>query len=454
MNILILGAGQVGSSLAIGLAQENHEITLVDIQEELLTEIRNRVDLRTVLGNGAHPEVLEQAGAADAEMLVAITSSDEVNMVACQMAATRFDIAQCIARVRATEYLVLKDPPLTEMLPIEVPISPELIVSDNIERLIRQPGALQVIDLADGLVRLVAVRISPGAEAAGRNVSELYQSLPDVKLHIAALYRNRRAMKPKPDTRLKALDEVFVLAPPKDIESVMEKLHSEIPTRNHNILIAGGGNIGKILASKLQTDHNVKLIEKDASQAQMLSEQLGDTLVLHGDATDETLLTDENIEEMDIFCAITNSDEANILSAMQAKRMNTGTVIALINRLSYIDLVEESLDIAVSPQQATLSELLREIRRGDVLSAHSLRRGTAEVLETNAHETAAIIGKAINELDLPASADIGALVRDGELLIPDDTMTIQPNDRVILFLSDKDTIRHVERLFQVGATFF
>lgn len=452
MKIIILGAGRIGSSLAIGLAQESNEITLVDLEERNLSHISSRVDLRTLCGNGAHPNILQQAGAENADMLVALTRSDEVNMIACQVAYSLFNTPQRIARVRASEYLTHGDLFMTETLPIDVLISPEQIAARNVERLIRCPGTLQVLEFADNLVQLAMVRISPGAPAAGRNLLDLHHSLPEVQLHVAAVYREQQALKPDPELRLKAHDEILVLTRTDQLNTVIEKLRGQLG-RNRHVLIAGGGNVGHGVAAQLESDCRVKIIENSEHRARYLSEQLARATVLQGDATDDKLLLDENIQDMDVFCALTNNEEANILSAMQAKRMGVATTIALINRPSYVDLIERSIDIAVSPQQATLSELLTHIRRGDVLAVHSLRRGRAEALEAKAHQTAAVIGQPIGKLNLPASVDIAALVRDGEMILPNALATIQPDDHVILFISDKRYLRDVERLFQVSATF-
>ncbi len=453
MKIIILGAGRIGSSLAVGLAQENSEITLVDLEESSLSAVSSHVDLRAICGNGAHPNILRQAGAEDADMLVALTRSDEVNMIACQVAYSLFNTPQRIARVRASEYLTQGDLFMTESLPIDVLISPEQIAARNVEQLIRHPGPLQVFEFADGLVKLAMVRVSPGAEAAGRSLLDLRHSLPDIQLRVAAVYRDQRLLKPEPELRLKAHDEIFVLARAEQLGAVVKKLRVRVG-RSRHIVIAGGGNVGHGVAARLESVCHVKIIEHDEHRARYLSEQLSRATVLQGNATDDKLLLDENIRDMDVFCALTNNEEANILSAMQAKRMGASTTIALIDRPIYLDLIERSIDIAVSPQQATLSELLTHIRQGDVLAVHSLRRGRAEALEAKAHRTAAAIGKPIGELDLPAGAAIIALVRGGEMILPNALSAIQPDDRVILFISDKRYLKDVERLFQVSATFF
>ena len=454
MKIIILGAGRIGSSLAVGLAQENNEITLVDLEEQNLKNISNRVDLRTQCGNGAYPNILQRAGAEDADMLVALTRSDEVNMIACQVAYSQFNTQQRIARVRASEYMMHDNLFMTEALSNNVLISPEQIAARNIARLIRRPAALQVLEFADGLAQLAVVRISPGAPAAGRNLQDLRHSVPNVQLHVAAVYRDQQVLKPKPTLRLKAHDEIVVLTRTDQLNTIVEKLRTQ-PGQSRHIMIAGGGHVGSGIATQLESDCHVKIIEHSESRARYLSDQLARTTVLRGDATDDKLLLDENVMDMDVFCAVTNNEEANILSAMQAKRMGVSTTIALINRPSYIDLIERSVDIAVSPQQATLSALLTRIRRGgDVLAVHSLRRGRAEALETKALKTAKAIGKPIGKLKLPASVGIAALVRNGEMILPNMLTTIQPDDHVILFISDKRSLRVVERLFQVSATSF
>lgn len=456
MKIIILGAGQVGSSVAHNLASEDNDITVVDIRSSVLQALQDKLDLRTIVGVASHPDVLRQAGAEDADMVLAVTQSDEVNMVACQIAYTLFHTPTKIARLRSPEYLSEERLFMQEAIPIDVLISPELIVTDYVRRLIEHPDALQVLDFANGLVRLVGVRAFHGGPLVGRELKTIKEHVPKVGIRVAAIYRQGTAIIPTGETTIEADDEVFFVVARKDIRKVMSELRRlDRPVKR--VMLAGGGNIGRNLAQRIEGEYRVKLIEYDAARASRLSEELDKTIVLHGDASDRELLLEENIEEMDVFCALTNDDEVNILSAMLAKRMGATKVMSLINRPAYVDLVESGIiDIAISPQQVTIGSLLAHVRRGDVVAVHSLRRGAAEAIEAIAHgdrHTSKVVGRRICELSLPRGTTIGALVRDKEVLIANDDLIIHAGDHVILFLVDKRRIPEVERLFQVGVTF-
>jgi len=457
MKIIILGAGQVGTSVASNLASEANDITVVDQNPDLLRELQDRLDLRTVHGYAAYPDVLVRAGAEDADMVIAVTNSDETNMVACQVAWTLFRTPTKIARVRSQNFLNHSQLFGSQGLPVDVLISPEQLVTDHILRLIQNPGALQVLDFAGGRARLVAVRAYYGGPLVGHQLRELNEHLPGTaEARVAAIYRKDRAIRPKGNTVIEADDEVFFIAAADDIRDVMNELrHAEKPFRR--IIIAGGGNIGKRLATALEGSYRVKLIESELVRARAIAEELERTIVLHGDGADEDLLLEESIEDTDVFCAVTNDDEANVLSAMLAKRLGARKVMALINRASYVDLVQSGpIDIAISPQQATIGSLLTYVRRGDVAAVHALRRGAAEAMEAVAHGDASsskVVGRTVEEIKLPAGASIGAIVRGEEVLMAHHDTVIEPEDHVILFLVDKAKIGDVERLFQVGITF-
>lgn len=456
MKIIILGAGQVGSSVAANLVSEANDITVVDLKPELLRELQDRFDLRTVEGHGAHPDVLLRAGAEDAEMLIAVTNSDETNMVACQVAYTLFHTPTKIARVRSQGFLDHPELFSPEALPIDVHISPEQLVTDHIMRLIENPGALQVQDFANGRVRLVAVKAYYDGPLVGHELRTLYEHMPDVDARVAAIYRQDRAIQPDGDTIIEADDEVFFVAAPKHIRAVMSELRRlEKPYKR--LIFAGSGNIGTRLARALERNYRVKVIEHNLERCKRIAEELERTIVLHGDAADEELLIEENVENTDVFCAVTNDDEANILSAMLAKRLGARKVMALINRTAYVDLVQSSpIDVAISPQQATIGSLLKHIRRGDVVEVHSLRRGAAEAIEAIAHgdkTSSQVIGCAIEDIDLPPGTNIGAIVRGEEVIIAHHDTVIAAEDHVILFLQDKRRVPEVEQLFQVGVTF-
>jgi trk system potassium uptake protein TrkA len=457
MKIIILGAGQVGSSVAANLASEANDITVVDENTAVLHDLQDRLDIRTVTGHASHPDTLAQAGADDADMVLAVTSSDETNMIACQVAYTLYHTPTKIARVRSLEYLSHSRLFSNEALPVDVLISPEQLVTDYIERLIENPGALQVLDFAGGRVQLVAVRAYHGGPLVGHELRDLKEHIPGAEARVAAIFRSGKHIVPAGDTVIEVDDEVFFIAARKHIRRVMSELRKlDKPVKR--VMLAGGGNIGMRLASAIEQRYQIKIIEHNEERTRCLSETLERAIILLGDAADEELLLDENVENTDVFCALTNDEEANILSAMLAKRLGARKVMSLINRASYVDLVQsQTIDIAISPQQATIGSLLAHVRRGDVVVVHALRRGAAEAIEAVAHgnrDSSRVVGRTIEEIKLPQGTTIGAIVRGEEVIIAHHDSVIQSDDHVILFLSDKKCIQAVERLFQVGVTFF
>lgn len=458
MKIIILGAGQVGGSVAHILASEANDVTVVDANAERLQALQDRLDLRTLRGHASHPAILEQAGTADADMLIALTDNDEVNMVACQIAYTLFNTPTKIARVRSSSYIAHRDTLFKdEALPIDVLISPEQLVTDYIQRIIEHPGALQVLDFADGQVRLMGVKAYEGSSLVGQALRLLPDRMPGIETRVAAIFRQGRPIQPEGNTQIEADDEVFFIAARKNARAIINELR-KLDRMVKRVIVAGGGHIGARLTQGLEEKFQVKVIDHNPETARRLSERLSQAIVLQGDAADENLLRQENIENVDVFCAVTNDDEANILSAMLAKRMGAHKVMALINRVSYVDLVESSgiIDVAISPQQATIGSLLAYVRRGDVAKVHSLRRGAAEAIEAVAHgdyKTSKVVGRRLDEIRLPPGATIGAIAREDEVIICHHDTMIQAEDHVILFLVDKQRIPEVERLFSVGATF-
>ncbi len=456
MKIIILGAGQVGATLAENLASEANDITVVDTQPGLLADLQDRLDIRSVQGFAAHPEVLRRAGAEDADMIIAVTESDETNMVACQVAYTLFHTPTKIARIRAAEYLNEERLFQQDALPVDMSISPEQLVTDYIQRLIQYPGALQVVDFAEGRVRVVGVKAYYGGPLVGQELQTMREHIPGVDTRVAAIYRRGKPLIPEGDTVIEADDEVFFVAATRDIKKVISELRKlDRPVKY--VLLAGGGNIGLRLARALEDHCQVKLIEKDRERARFLSEQVKKAIILVGDAANESLLLEENIESVDIFCAVTNDDEANILSSMLAKRLGARKAMSLINRLAYVDLVEGGvIDIAISPQQSTVSALLSHVRRGDVVRVHSLRRGAAEAIEAVAHgdiKSSRVVDRRIDEIKLPPGCSIGAIARGDEVIICHHDTVIESGDHVILFIVDKKYTPDVEKLFQVGVSF-
>ncbi|WP_185234150.1 Trk system potassium transporter TrkA [Teredinibacter franksiae] len=485
MKIIILGAGRVGGTLAANLSNEANDITVIDRNESYLRELRDRIDIGVVTGHASHPEVLLRAGIEDADMLIAVTGVDETNMVACQIAHSLFRTPTKIARIRSQEYASHEGLFHPDAIPVDVIISPEKIVSDYLYRLIEQPGALQVLDFADGAVQLVAVKAFYGGPLVGQELRFLRKHMPNVDTRVAAIYRRNRPITPTGSTVIEADDEVFFIAARADIRAVMSELR-RLDRPYKRIIIAGGGNIGQRLAEQLENNYSVKVIENNKQRALELTEALSNSIVLLGNSSDQELLQEENIEDIDVFLAVTNSDEANIMSSMLAKRMGARKVLTLISNAAYADLVQGGeIDIAISPQLATIGTLLTHVRRGDIVNVHSLRRGAAEAIEVIAHgdsKTSRVVGRAIEDIDLPEGATIGAIVREiddspdtsnmhnaelalsvasrspqtavREVIIAHDDVIIESEDHVIVFLIDKRYTRDIERLFQVGFTFF
>ncbi|MBT3531507.1 MAG: Trk system potassium transporter TrkA [Gammaproteobacteria bacterium] len=458
MKIIILGANQVGSTLAETLANEENDITVVDTDAEQLRELKDHIDISTIHGHPSHPDILEQAGGPDADMIIAVTESDEINMVACRVAYSMFQTPKKICRIRSTSYLV-SDGLFSKKhgIAVDVVISPELIVSKAIGRLLALPGSLQVLDFAEGKVQLVAVKAFYGGPLVGQEIRLIRQHMPSVDTRVAAIFRKDRPIIPEGSTVIEAGDEVFFVAAKENIRACMAELR-RMDKPYKRLIIAGGGNIGMRLAESIEDKYQVKLIEKDMERCAFLSETLEKTIVLNGEASQQDFLIEENIEDTDVFLALTNDDEANIMSSLLAKRLGAKKVMAMINNPAYVDLVQGGeIDIAISPQQATIGSLLAHVRRADVVNVHSLRRGAAEAMEAIAHgdhTSSKVVGKAIQDIDLPEGTTIGAIVRGDEVLIAHDNTVVESDDHVILFLVNRKTIPQVERLFQVGFSFF
>ncbi|HCT40680.1 MAG TPA: Trk system potassium transporter TrkA [Moraxellaceae bacterium] len=447
MKIMILGAGQVGATLAASLVSENNDITVVDTDAEALKELSERYDIATVCGKASHPSILLKAGAREADMLIAVTASDEVNMVACEIARRLFQTPNRIARIRATEYLDFPGLFTTEHMTIDTLISPEQAVTDHIIRLLETPGALQVLDFANGRIRLIGVRARPDGLLVGHQLAELRQHLPDVDMRVAAIYRRGEALKPLGDTRIEAEDEVFFIAESEDLARVFSEFR-RVEGQYRKLVIAGGGHIGERLATALEHNHSITLLELDNERSLALAGKLDHTLVLNGPASDRELLLEAGVADADVFCALTNDDEANIMSSLLAKRMGARKVLTLISNQAYADLVQGTdIDIAISPQQITIGSILTELRQGDVIAVHSLRRGAAEAIEVIAHSDCRIAGKAIRELKLPGGATIGAIARPNEVIMGHDDVRIEPGDHVIVFVTNKREIPEIEKLF-------
>lgn len=477
MKVVILGAGQVGASVAEGLVSEENDITVVDNDAGRLSRLQDRLDLRTVFGNAATPSVMRDAGAEDADMLIAVTQSDQTNLVACKLAHTVFNVPTRIARLRSRDFLEDASLLSADNFSVDYALCPEQVITDYIRRLIEFPEALQVLGFANGRVTMVAVRAFEGGLLVGQAIKNMRLHLPlETDARIAAIFRRDQPVVPEGNTIVEAGDEVFILAAAEHIRLVLAQLRRMMKPVER-IMVAGGGNIGLRVARALEKRYQVKLIEVKRERAELISNELHKTLVLLGDATDEELLEQENIGEMDLFLAVTNDDEDNIMAGNLAKRLGCLRVVALINRRAYAEMIEGGpIDIGISPAQVSIGTLLAYVRQGDVAEVHSLRRGAAEALELVAHgdaKTSKIVGKRIDQIDWPEGVTVGALVRNldktvvvgqsddwtaitsnGDVVIPHHDTVIEPDDHVIVFCTSKKVVKKVEKLFQVGFHFF
>jgi trk system potassium uptake protein TrkA len=463
VKIVILGAGRVGASVAESLCSEQNDITVIDTDAVRLAQLQDRFDLRTVVGNAAQPSTLRAAGADDADMVIATTQSDETNLVACHLAALVFNVPTRIARVRAADFQDHPELVGEGAFSVDHLIVPEKTVTDYIDKLVAFPEALQVLEFAGGRVSLIAVRAYAGGPLVQRPIREIRSHIPNVDSRIVAIFRGDRTIYPDGDTMIEPGDEVFFLAASEHIRTVMSELRRmDKPVRR--VMLAGGGRIGLRLAHRLGARLEVRIIEPNLARCEYLASQLPPgVLVLNGDATDEDLLEEESVGDMDLFVAVTSDDEDNIMASLLAKKMGARRTIALINRRAYADLVEGGrIDIAIVPAQATIGELLAHVRRGDVAAVHSLRRGAAEALEAIAHgdaKSSKVVGRRIEQLDLPQGATIGAIVRErgngrSDVVMAHHDTVIEPEDHVIVFVANKKLIPKVEKLFQVGVGFF
>ncbi|MFZ4537746.1 Trk system potassium transporter TrkA [Propionivibrio sp.] len=475
MRIVILGAGQVGTSVAQSLVSESNDITVVDNNRERLENLQVRLDLRTIVGNAILPSTLRDAGLADADMLIAVTQSDQTNLVACKLAHTLFNVPTRIARLRSPEYLDNPELLGEANFAVNYALCPEQVITDYIVKLVEFPEALQVLSFANGRVALVGVKAYAGGLMVGKPIREMREHLGDnVDARISAIFRQDHPVTPTGDTIIEDGDEVFVLAADEHIRRVMvEMRRMTAPVKR--VIIAGGGNVGLRVARMLEGKCAVKIIECNPERTQIIANLIGEGLVLLGDATDEDLLEQESIEETDLFLALTNDDEDNIMSASLAKNMGCKRVLALINRRVYADLVQGGpIDIAISPALVSIGDLLTHVRRGFVAKVHSLRRGAAEAIEIVVHgdqKSSRVVGRRVGELPVIPGATLVAIVRDldklediayagmimikkkGHVVIAHKQEVIRSADHVIVFCLNKKVVKKVEQLFQVSVGF-
>ena len=458
MKVIVCGAGQVGSNIARYLAMEDNDVTVIDQSAELVRRIGDSLDVKGIVGHASHPDALERAEAEDADILIAVAQDDEINMMACQVAHSLFDVPIKIARIRNQSYLrpVYSNLFSRENLPIDVIISPEIEVARAVTRRLQVPGAFEMIPLVDGLVRLVGVRCGENCPLVKTPLRQLTQIFPDLLITIVGIARQNRVIVPNADEQMLPGDEVYFVVEGSQLARAMSAFGFEEPEARR-LLVFGGGNIGLFLIKQIEADYpwcNVKLIEASADRARLVAGEFQRTVVIQGDVLDPDILEEANVAATDTVIAVTNDDETNILSSLLAKRYGCRRAITLINKGTYEPLVATlGIDVVVSPRNITVSTILQHVRRGRIHSVHTLREGFGELIEAEALETSSLVGVPLRDVDLPSGAMLGAIVRKEEVLMPHGDMIIQSGDRVVLFAT-KDAVRRVEKLFLVRPEFF
>jgi trk system potassium uptake protein TrkA len=458
MKVIVCGAGQVGTNIARHLATENNNVTIIDQEADLVRRLSETLDVQAVVGHASSPPVLEAAGAGDADLIIAVTYSDEVNMVACQVAHSLFSVPTKIARIRNQAYLdpIWSDLFSRDNMPIDVIISPEIEVARAISRRLQVPGAFDMIPLGDGLLRVIGVICREDCPIIDTPLRQLTALFPDLNIRILAIVRNDRAIIPDADDQMLAGDEVYFVAETTHVARAMATFGYEEPEARR-IVIVGGGNIGLTLAETLEERHpgvSVRLIESDQERAEFIAQHLDRTMVLHGSGLDPELLEEANVRSSEVMVAVTNDDETNILASLLAKRYGSQRVITLLNKNTYHPLITTlGIDAVVSPRSITASTILQHVRRGRIRSVHSLRDGFAEVIEAEALETSSLINTPIRDIKLPPDVIIGAVVRGGEVIIARPDTVIKPQDRVIL-LAAAAVVKKIEKMFAVRLEFF
>ena len=457
MKVLVCGAGQVGFNIARQLAAEQNDVTVVDMSSELIARVNESLDVQAMIGHASHPDVLERAGAPDADMIIAVTFADEINMVACQVAHSIFNVPTKIARISAQNYLqpIWQDLFSRDHMPIDVIISPEMEVANAVMRRLEIPGASDVYSFADGLVRVISVFVDEKCPIIDTPLRQLTELFPDLHIRVMGIIRGEHSFVPNPNQEMQAGDEVYFAVDSKHVGRAMASFgHEEHEARS--IVIVGAGNIGVLLAKQLESEHpnvRVKLIEVDMERAELVADQLDNAIVLHGDSLDREILDEANIRNTETIIAVTDDDQVNILASLIAKREGCQSAVALVNNISYSPLIHSlGVDVVVSPRASTVSTILQHVRRGRIRSLYSVGDGLAEVIEGEVLQTSRLAGTALRDSRVP-NVIIGALVRDGDVVIPKGDTVIETNDKVVLFAL-KDAVKKVERLFSVRPDFF
>ena len=458
MQVIVCGAGQVGYNICKQLAAEQHDVTVVDTSAELIQKISDSLDVRGIVGFASHPDVLDQAGANDADMVIAVTLNDEVNMIACQVAHSLFSVPTKIARVRTQSYLQKEwlDMFSRDHLPIDVIISPELEVARAVMRRLEVPGAFETIPFADDKVSVVGVNLTEDCPVVNTPLRQLTDLFPDLEITVVGIVREGRMIIASGDDQMMIGDSVYFVSRPDNVQHALNVFgHEEEEARR--VIVIGGGNIGLSLAREIEQNHprvKLKLIEADKERAEYCADHLERVVVLNGDGLDDDVLREANVQETETIVALTNDDEVNVLTSVLAKRAGAKRSITLINNPNYRQLNRSlNIDVSIDPRNTTVSRILQHIRRGRIRAVHSLADDAAEIIEAEALETSSLVGKPLKEANLPDGMVIGAVVRDDEVIIPRGSTEVKAGDQVIIFVRS-DLIKKVERMFRVSLEFF
>lgn len=454
MKIVIVGAGEVGYHIASRLALEDKDVLVIDTDAEAIRRVADNVDVQTIVGSGSSPAVLDEAGIARAEILLAVTNSDETNLVACLAADILSPGTKKLARIRGGDFDRYQNDFRDQSPHIETVINPEIEVVKTIERLMNVPGAVDVGEFADGLIKFVGIYLDPDSPLAGIRLSELPHHIGQKRLLIAAIVREDEVLIPRGHDRLLAGDLIYFISEQKKLLETLSifNKHAEPVKR---VLIVGGGRIGLRLATKLEEQSiYCKIIEKDANRCAVLADKLNKTVVLHGDGSDHGLLSEENIEDIDVVVTLTDDEETNILSSLLAKRMGAGKAITRITKFSYFPLMTAiGIEQVVSPRLSAINSILQHIRRGKVLSAISLKGEQAEAMEVLALETSDIVDKPLKRIHFPKGAMVAGIIRRNQIIIPTGDSVIEPGDRIIIFAQRK-AINGIEKILAVKLEYF
>ncbi|RCL44514.1 MAG: Trk system potassium transporter TrkA [SAR86 cluster bacterium] len=448
MKVIILGAGKVGESLARNLSQDGYDISIVDLNKNKVDELQDRLDIAAIIGHAAHPSTFKKAGADEETILLAVTNNDEVNIAACQIAKNKFSVKKTICRFKDSTYLDCLDS-FGESI-IDIPISPENEVTSHLKELIDHPGAEQIEEFADGKVKLVSVKVKKTGRLVDKALRTIEDDMPGVDSYIPTIYRKGKPFIPNGDTIVKEGDEVYFVTASENVDAVVNEMRLEQEAYSR-IMIIGGGKIGFNLAKQLEDSYKVKIIEPNEERCEEISRSLEKTIVLRGKGADQELLKSENISQVDVFCSLTNDDEANIMASLLAKKLGATKTMVILNNPSYVNILPGFVDSCIAPHRLTVSSVLQHLRESDVaqdviLKMHSGAEAIEGIVHANEY-TSDYFGKPIKSLPMPEEASIGAIVRKGVVVMPSSSIELCIEDHLIIFLSNKEKVKEVEKLF-------